>query len=160
MRSLVMAWKREFPETTVLDMPRTARNYSKEFYRDPQKFVFGFKAGGATWELPMERMIENPVHQFKIKDESFVAIFDKDSTLTRLYDATLDGQALEFTRTDDQHMTDKQTLSRWKIVSGKAISGKLQGKELTARVGIMSFRKAWRNFHPKSNDVDFSSRPR
>ena len=39
--------------------------------------------------------------------------------------------------------------------TGEAIEGELKGKRLKPRVGIMSFRKAWQNFHPDSTEVDF-----
>ncbi|MCP4507451.1 MAG: DUF3179 domain-containing protein, partial [Fuerstiella sp.] len=58
-------------------------------------------------------------------------------------------------RVDDQIMTDRQTASRWQKLNGNCIEGELQGQVLKQRVGIMSFRKAWQNFHPDSQNVSF-----
>jgi hypothetical protein len=148
-------WQAEFPQTTVLNMPRTSQAFSKEFYRDPSKFVFGFQAGGSAWSLGMHQLLNHPVHPFAIGGEALLATFDKASTSTRLFAAQVDGRPLEFQQIDDQQMQDTQTGSRWKITNGEAISGALKGKRLRQRVGIMSFRKAWHNFHPDSQDVKF-----
>ncbi len=149
------AWKAEFPQTTVLNMPRTSQAFSQDFYRDPAKFVFGFQAGGSMWALPMQSMLNQPVHQFAIDGESMLATFDKASTATRLFSVKVDDRELDFKQIDDQQMQDTQTGSRWRISNGEAIGGELKGKRLTQRVGIMSFRKAWQNFHPDSKDVEF-----
>ena len=33
------AWREEFPDTTVLDMRNTSRNYTRDFYRNGKEFV-------------------------------------------------------------------------------------------------------------------------
>jgi hypothetical protein len=149
------AWREDFPETTVLDMRNTSRHYTREFYKDTDRFVFGFRAGGKSWALPMADLIRKPVHSFHIRELSLLAAFDKEGVATRLFEATVGDQDLEFVQLDDETMQDKQTQSRWSISRGKAIAGPLRGTELKQRVGIMSFRKAWQNFHPKSVDVEF-----
>ena len=149
------AWRKDFPDTTVLDMRNTSKNYTRDFYQDTSRFVFGFRVSGATWALPMSELIRKPVHSFRIGDLSLLAAFDKEGVATRLFETTVAKQDLEFVRLNDQTMQDKQTQSRWSISSGKAIAGPLLGTELKQRVGIMSFRKAWQNFHPKSVDVEF-----
>ena len=105
--------------------------------------------------LPMQSMLNHPVHQFAIDGESLLATFDKASTATRLFSVKVDDRELDFKQIDDQQMQDTQTGSRWRISNGEAIGGELKGKRLTQRVGIMSFRKAWQNFHPDSKDVEF-----
>ena len=67
------AWKAQHPDTTVLNMSRTSRNYVREFYRDPARFVFGFEFDGRTWALPMQDMKEHPVHQFEIAGTALLA---------------------------------------------------------------------------------------
>ncbi len=154
------AWREEFPETTVLDMPNTSQNYTRDFYRDPSRFVFGFRASGKTLALPMAELIRKPVHSFHIGDLTLLAAFDKAGMSTRLFEASVGDLDLEFVQLDDETMQDKQTQSRWSIRRAIAIAGPLSGTELKQRVGIMSFRKAWRNFHPESVDVKFSQHDR
>lgn len=149
------AWREDYPKTTVLDMRNTSQNYTRDFYHDTSRFVFGFQAGGKTWALPMAELVKKPVHSFHIGDLSLLAVLDKESALTRLFDARVGDQVLEFVQLDDETMQDKQTQSRWRIRRGTSFDGPLAGTELKQRVGIMSFRKAWQNFHPTSIDVKF-----
>lgn len=149
------AWREEFPETTVLAMRNTSRNYTKEFYRNADKFVFGFRLDGKTWAVPMAKLIAKPVHSFHVGNSPLLVALDRESTAIRLFEAEVKGRDLEFVQLDDETMQDKQTESRWRILSGTAIEGPLQGTELKQRIGIMSFRRAWQNFHPNSVDIDF-----
>lgn len=149
------AWHDEHPGTTVLDMSRTSNNYTREFYRDPTRFVFGFDLAGKAWALPLAKMMDKPVHSFRIGDQSLLATFDTRGAVTHLFHRRLGQQVLEFSPVDAETMKDTQTGSHWKIKSGEAISGPMKGKSLKQRVGIMSFRKAWQNFFPESQDVEF-----
>ncbi len=149
------AWKKKHPHTTVLDMSRTAREYTSEFYRDPQKFVFGFVIDGQAYTLPMPKMVNSLVHSFDVSGKSLVATFDQAGAGTYLYDSTVEGRRLSFERVDEAWMRDKETDSRWEITTGRAIAGDLEGKRLEPQVGIMSYAAAWTNFHPQSQQIDF-----
>ena len=148
-------WLEQYPQTTVLKMSATAKDFTRDFYRDRSRFVFGFAIGSKSFALPMEKMSDHPLHAFKLFDESLIATFDRNGTSTHLFDAELDGEVLEFALADDGTMKDRQTGSVWKTTTGQAVSGPMKGKSLRQRVGIMSFRKAWINFHPESSDVEF-----
>ncbi len=148
-------WRAQYPDTTVLNMSRTSRNYTREFYRDPAAFVFGFEVDGKAWALPMEKMNRHTVHPFKIGQLPLLATFEKEGAVTHLFETEVDNRQLDFSRVDEMTMRDQQTGSHWKITTGEAIAGPLKGKLLNQRVGIMSFRKAWRNFYPQSRDVEF-----
>ena len=148
-------WKEQHPDTTVLNMSRTSKNYSRQFYRDPSRFVFGFNVGAKHFALPMEQMREHPVHHFEAEDTRLLATFDSDGAATHLFEPTVDGKPLDFEAVNKLIMKDRQTGSRWELLNGQCISGKLKGKMLTQRVGIMSFRTAWQNFHPESKDIAF-----
>lgn len=149
------AWKRDHPDTTVLDMSNTRQNYTRDFYRQPGNFVFGFVIDGDAWAIGMNDLTERPVHSFEIGDHRLLVTFDKQGTATRLFDTTLEGQSLDFQRIDDQTIQDQQTKSRWRLSTAEVIEGPLAGKRLRQRVGIMSFRKAWNNFYPESTNVEF-----
>lgn len=149
------AWKRAHPDTSVLNMSRTSKEYSSEFYRDPSRFVFGFVVGGQAWALPMEKMKGRTVHPFEVAGESLVATFDADGAATYLFSTRVGDESLSFEKIDEQWMRDTQTDSRWTIVGGLAQQGKLTDTQLQQRVGIMSYRKAWESFYPNSQDVPF-----
>ncbi len=148
-------WKEQHPDTTVLDMSRTSRKYSSQFYRDPNRFVFGFEVNGQAYALPMTDMKANPVHQFSKGKQPFLATFDREGAVTHLFERHVDGRVLDFEQVNDLIMTDQQTASHWNRRDGNCVQGEQQGKMLTQRVGIMSFRNAWQNFHPDSQDVSF-----
>lgn len=149
-------WKKQHPDTTVLQLKATSKNYTSQFYdRDPGRFVFGFEVNGITRALPMAELIKRPVHQFKVGSVNLVAAFDGSGTVTHLFDRKVDERVLDFEFDSGLFMTDKQTNSRWDMLSGECTSGELKGRLLKQRVGIMSFRKAWQNFHPESQDVKF-----
>lgn len=150
-------WKNEHPETTVLNMSRTHRDYSDGFYRDPSRFLFGFNIGSKHFALPMKLMQQNPVFAFEAANRHLLATFDNAGKVTHLFETDVDGRRLEFEQIDLRVMKDKQTGSRWEILNGRCIGGPLKGKLLRQRVGIMSFRRAWENFHPDS--VDISAAP-
>lgn len=148
-------WKDQHPQTMVLDMPTTVKDYTDRFYRKPSKFVFGFVVDGDDFTLPMDQMLNHPVHQFRVGKVKLLATFDKAGAATHLYEPQIDDQLLDFAAVDDRLMTDEQTGSRWEMANGRCVDGKFKGKSLTHRVGIMSFRFAWENFHPDSKDIEF-----
>lgn len=149
------AWKKDHPQTTVTSLDRESENYTSEFYKDTDRFVFGFRADGKSWAISISDLVAKPVHCFRLGEESLVVTFDKAGTATRLFDANVDELTLEFVPLDDETMKDTNSGSRWSISRGEAIDGSMKGSKLKQRVGIMSFRKAWQNFHPRSQDVEF-----
>ena len=148
-------WKKMHPNTTVLNMSKTSEHYTKDFYGDPSRFVFGFEVNGQAWMLPMQEMMSHRVHQFMIGEDALLATFDADGAVTHLFDPRLDGKLHHFSAVDATTMTDRETKSTWQLTTGKAVDGPLKGKLLEQRVGIMSYLKAWTNFHPDSKRVSF-----
>ncbi len=148
-------WKDQYPDTTVLDMSRTSREYTRLFYRDPDRFVFGFEVNGQAFALPMTDMRANPVHQFFTGKTPLLATFDRAGAVTHLFERRVDGRVLDFEQVSDLTMMDQQTSSHWNRLDGSCVKGELRGKMLEQRVGIMSFRNAWLNFHPDSQNVRF-----
>jgi hypothetical protein len=61
-----------------------------------------------------------------------------------------DGRTLSFSIADGK-LVDDQTGSEWDPASGKATAGPLKGSQLAPEVGVVSFRRAWRDFHPRSS---------
>lgn len=147
------SWLEKHPRTTVLDMSPTTKNYTREFYRNPAAFVFGFEAGGKTWALPFEALLTKHVQSFDIKNQSLLAAFDRNGAVVRLFSRNVDGETLDFVAIDEITIMDKQTRSRWRIDSGEATEGPLKGTRMQQKVGIMSFRTAWQDFHPDSDDI-------
>lgn len=148
-------WKQLHPESTVLNMSRTSREYTKEFYRDASKFVFGFEVEGKAYALPMSNMKQQAIHNFDLTGTAFVATFDKTGASTYLFESKVGEHKLVFEPVDDKRMRDLQTGSLWDRTSGQAIEGELKEARLTQRFGMMSYASAWMNFHPKSVTLEF-----
>jgi hypothetical protein len=60
----------------------------------------------------------------------------------------MDGQTLTF-RLDGDHVIDEQTGSEWDVL-GRAVSGELEGRELTPVVTINHFWFSWAAFRPET----------
>lgn len=148
------SWLQAHPKTTVLDMPSRAHGYNSAFYDMPDRFVYGFESGGDAWAIPFAEIQTKQVINFTIADESFVATFEEKGAAPRLFSSNLDGRTLRFELSESDRMKDDKTGSVWSIASGTALDGPLTGKSLRQHVGIMSFRKAWQNFHPESRDIE------
>jgi len=148
------AWKRDHPETTVLDMSRTRRSYTREFYRDPEKFVLGFIGNYGMRHCSFATMIKQPVLNTDARGLPLLITFDQDSTSARIFLRKLGDQVLTFTAVDRQTLRDEQTKSVWNRATGVATDGPLKGKRLAPHVGIVSFTKTWNQFHPDSKAVD------
>ena len=149
------AWKAKHPDSTVLNMSNTSREYTRDFYRNPKQFVYGFEVGDQAYLLPMEKMQEHSVHSFELSGVNYVATFDKLGAATYLFASKLDDKLLEFQPIDERLVEDLQTGSHWDRSSGTAVAGELTGAKLTAYFGMMSYRTAWLNFHPKSIEIQF-----
>ncbi len=76
---------------------------------------------------------------------------------TAVFETTFDGQALTFAPNPadpfGQTFTDEQTGSTWDIF-GRAISGELEGAQLTRVIHSDHFWFAWQAFHPDTEIVD------
>lgn len=147
------AWRREHPKTTVVNLPRTARNYVKEFYRRPRDFVFGWLEDGQAYAAAFDVLIKTPVINLNRKRSPLVLTFDSSSTAANLFSSDVEGHTLQFVRISAGRMKDRQTESVWNIHTGEAVEGPLKGKRLVQRAGIVSYASAWKIFHPQSRSV-------
>jgi len=142
-------WRRDHPNTTVLNMPRTAQEFRRDFYKDPARFVLGMAGGGKARAWPFDWLVNQPVVNDHFDGEPILLAFDKPTGGGYSYSRRLDEETLEF-GLDDGKLVDKQTRSRWDPSSGRAVEGPLAGKQLRPVVAIISFRQAWEAFHPES----------
>jgi hypothetical protein len=51
---------------------------------------------------------------------------------------------------NEESVQDVETGSTWNMRMGLATSGELEGTKLTALPAIVTFRSAWKRFHPHS----------
>ena len=145
-------WRELHPDTTVLDMSPTASEFTTEFYREPEKFVLGWRTSSGDFHIGLDKLLQQTVIHPPDQTET-VATFDLGSTAANLFQAKLDSQSLTFAAAEPGTMRDLETSSVWNITTGKAIEGEMKGRELAPLVGIMSYAEAWETFHPESVEV-------
>ena len=150
-------WQADHPNTTVTTLSKVSKNYTSEFYQSKKasSFVFGFEVNGEVCFLSMADMVAQPVVQFEISNTPLLATFDEKGTAIRLFDRRVNGRPRRF-RYKDGLLIDSSSNSRWDPHSGVCVEGKSKGQMLTQRVGIMSFTRAWKNFHPDSRQITVS----
>jgi hypothetical protein len=150
------SWKADHPDTTVLALNRTARQFKTDFQQRPGAFVLGLVVRGKTKAYPFETLKEHPVINDTFDNLPILITSDENSTGARMFNRTFDEQTLEFRSSNNGTLTDKQTASSWNPATGRCTDGKLKGRELTPLPAIISFRKAWFTFHPDSEVYEAS----
>jgi hypothetical protein len=158
-------WKSLYPDTLVLTTDTGfARPYGTDPYGDyytdsriifpvenndgrlhPKEIILGFddhntyKAYKLT-DLESKKIVNDQIDDKKIL---FVSLFP---SMARAFDRTLDSQVLDF-EFSNNIIIDRQTGSEWNI-DGMAVSGPLQGKQLSRVVFSPGFWFEWVAFHP------------
>ena len=151
-------WKDEHPGTTVLNLKRSSRQFVKDFYKDPGRFVVGFVGNFGMHHVLMEQLLNRPVVNVDARGLLLLVVFDPEGTATRVFHRKVDDQILTFSSDDAGRFMDDQTKSTWNR-QGVAIAGSLEGKTMHQQVSIPSFKRAWLTFHPNSGLIDLESLP-
>ncbi|MBI5378183.1 MAG: DUF3179 domain-containing protein [Thaumarchaeota archaeon] len=158
-------WKSLYPDTLVLT---TDTGYSRpygsdpygDYYTDPdilfpvenkddrlppKEIILGFHYGNTYKAYKLHDIESNKVINDKTNNKEIllVSLFP---SMVRSFDRMLDDQILEFEFSNGKIM-DKQTNSEWNI-DGLAVSGPLQGKQLSRIVFNPGFWFEWVAFHP------------
>ncbi len=150
------AWRLKHPQTSVLNLSRTHRAYDRAFYRDPGQFVLGWIVDGQPHSVSMAVLKKSPVLNVRHEKTASVVTFEDGSTAALLFSRIVDKRELHFTALPEGKMKDDATGSTWSRATGTALDGPLKGKQLKQQVGIMSYAKAWKAFHPGSRVVSKS----
>ncbi|MBI3464337.1 MAG: DUF3179 domain-containing protein [Planctomycetes bacterium] len=150
------SWRRQYPDSTVVLLSRTSGEYNREFYNPPRQFVLGIVNGDKAKAWGFDRLLESLAINDQFSGKPVLAAFDRGSMTPRLYHRTLDDRVLTFRAVGD-NIKDRETGSAWEPVTGRATAGPLAGKYLTALPAIVSYRRVWLKFHPKSELADSDS---
>ena len=146
-------WALQHPDTTVLNMSRTATSYKTGVYEDRARFVYGWLAGRRPFHIRMDALDGNPVRNLSTNGKALLLSFDTGATRAVLASREVDGKTLSFERQSDGRLRDTQTSSIWDPATLKAVSGQLAGKQLAQEAGMFAFRDAWTEFHPASEAI-------
>lgn len=148
------AWRRAHPQTTALNLPRSARDFTRDFYaRRPSAFVFAWVLAGRAYHCPLTRLQQQRLVQATCGEQPVLVVFDPQSTGARLFSRRVGDRTLDFSLGDGGRLRDRQTGSTWEPETGVASNGELKRKSLKHLPALMSFSRAWRTFHPESKQV-------
>jgi Protein of unknown function (DUF3179) len=147
------AWLTEHPDTTVLNLSRSSKNYSSDFYKKPERFAYGFVVQGKHFHTTFASLRMSLVQNLILEEQPLLLTFDPASTAARLFSRRLDDRELTFVLSGDGLLRDKQTGSSWSGTKGIAVAGPLKGKQLEHEPAIITFTQKWRLFHSDSQEV-------
>ncbi len=129
--------------------------------RPPKERVLGIPfASGGGMAFPFTALDsggDRLVVHSQAEGDDIVVFWDRDSKAAVAFEATLDGQALEFELSEGRYV-DLETGSEWTL-DGRAISGALEGRRLVQiSDAYVAFWFAWAAFVP-GTDLWLSQRP-
>ncbi len=120
----------------------------------PKAFVMGLILDDEPKAYPFEELALAPVVHDSLGGSHIVIVYDDRSGTAVAFDATLDGESIEFgfVRFEDGDVIvrDAETGSLWSGLSGEAFDGPLAGTELRQLPAFYSFWFAWSDFYVNS----------
>jgi hypothetical protein len=142
-------WKERYPESTVLDLPRTASSFVREIMDQKDVYAYGIKIGAATAAYSYTQLFEQSVMEDELAGSPLVIAFDTESTRTFAYYRNVDDQTISFeANLKDGLLVDKATGSLWDPWTGKSTAGDHKGKQLKPVCGLVTYIESWKQFYP------------
>ncbi len=83
-------WRELHPDTTAVILSRTSKNYRRQFYRNPARFVVGIAASGHARAWPLDQLLKTPVVNDSLDGTPLVVAFDGASRTAFLYTRRLE----------------------------------------------------------------------
>ncbi|MEW6044764.1 MAG: DUF3179 domain-containing protein [Thermoproteota archaeon] len=160
-------WKKLHPDTLVLSADTGfSRPYGSDPYGDyytdsriifpvknaddrmhPKEIIVGFENENSYKAYKLSDIESQKIVNDVINGQNLVLVSIAPFNV-RVYEGLVDGQVLEFTL-EGQRMKDVQTSSEWNL-DGLAVSGSLQGKQLSRLPLSPGFWFEWVAFHPET----------
>lgn len=147
------AWRALHPDTTILNLSRIDRQFTREIYDEPALFVYGWSLGLQRYHCPLYTLAANRVLNLQLGGNALLLTYEVESTEPHLFSREVEGRVLTFEPDGESQMRDEQTNSSWNLRTGEATAGRLKGKQLERKFGMLSYRQAWLTFYPKSRSV-------
>ena len=142
------AWKEKYPETTVLNLSRTARGFTRKMYdQQLDRLVYGIRVDGAVKAYPLSVLAKTNVLQDEWAGNKLIVVYDEAEAQVSAYLRDQGGETRSFKPALHQGRLVDHSGTLWDARSGEEVGGEGRLKPL---LGIVSFRKAWRVFHPDS----------
>jgi len=142
-------WRKLHPDTTVLSLSKTSKRFTTDFYDFLDRFLVGLTAGDVARAWRYDRLKKEPLVNDQFGGTPLLIFFEPDSATAYLYDRRVKKEPLTFVMRDGK-LIDEQTKSVWQPHNGLATAGPHKGTYLKPLAGIVSYDKAWKEFHPES----------
>ena len=115
--------------------------------------VIGVTSGGSSKAFPLDGAGQRDVFADRVNDQPITVFWYGPTKTAVAFRSELDGQALTFTADkaspDTAPFKDQQTGTRWTL-AGRAVDGKLRGKELKWVDSIQCNWYAWSSEYPET----------
>ena len=165
-------WKGENPSGRVL-LPDTRdqkwKEFADEFEKDAaapspsppeekngqlarKELIAGLTANGVAKAYPLSALEQQSPIIDSVGGVQLVVVMEDDKKSVRAFEATIDGQHLEFyTKPDAKpvRLVDQETGSEWNF-SGRCISGPMTGRQLKRMNVLTEYWFDWKYHHPST----------
>ena len=155
-------WRELHPETTVYVKP--SADYSPEFtgqtFRDiassrsgpvrPEDLIVGIEGHIAARAYLVRRLAGERLVTDTIENKPIMVYLSEDLATAKVYRRTLEDRELTFRLLPEEQLEDAETGSRWDPLTGTALSGPLEGKQLSPVISTYSLWFAWKKYRPKT----------
>jgi len=143
------SWKARNAKGSLAWLPRSAIRYRSGSSRLDAGLGLGLVEEGESRIWDFGFLAAHPVINDKLAGRPLVVFFDLSAEAASIFSRLVDDQVLSFTFSENQCL-DNETESSWDLQTGAALSGPMQGRQLTRLPGIISDGAAWETFHPKT----------
>lgn len=163
-------WKRQHPDSKVLSVAGREEGFNRYASYDSspteigisgdklkdarlkaKELVIGVRVGGRAKAYPPQAFENRCVLVDQVGDRTFIVFHDKNSTASAVYEAVVEGKTLDLPASaQGVEVADSATGTTWNLLTGKAVRGSLQGKELQPVPHFYGFWFAWVDFNPQT----------
>ena len=159
-------WRSLHPDTTVYEDPGGA---GKDFVLDgarlrlmittgsgparPRDWVIGLPGRDGAVALLGRELAPRRTANLDFEGRPIVAFMTEDATTAVVWERTVEGRSLTFAAAGDR-MVDAETGTSWEPLTGRAESGPLKDRQLTAVPYVTGFWHAWLGHFPDSVVLD------
>jgi hypothetical protein len=140
------AWRERYPGGTVALFDTKAPPTRLPFDDEPERFVLGLASGRRAKAWGIDALKREGAVNDEWDGRPVLAVLDPAAG-AGAYERTVEGRTLTFAWQDGK-LTDRETGSAWDAVTGKAVAGPLEGKQLAPLPATVATRVAWSKHHP------------
>jgi hypothetical protein len=127
---------------------------------EPRTLVIGLSINGVSKAYPFDALVKQSLILDEVGSVRFFIVIGNDKRSVRAFERVVDGRTLEFfvkPNTASLILVDAETGSEWDF-TGRAISGSLNGQQLTKVAVLNDYWFDWQTYHPKTSVYELGNR--